>query len=176
MTAAFTCGLLSQALGERINIVNAPMLAQERNVTITETLTSHSGEFTTMISVVVKTDKQELTAAGTIFGNQYLRLVRFDEFALDAYLDGYMLINRHIDAPGMIGSIGTTFGKYNVNIAHMALGRAKPEPGGDAVAILNLDNMPSAEALNEVKNNSHVKTVELIKLPAAGSSLPWLGL
>jgi len=66
------------------------------------------------------------------------------------------------------------FGKHKVNIAHMALGRERNEPGGDAVAVLNLDNEPSAGALEEVRRHAEVTGVELVKLPVAGAPLPWL--
>ena len=78
--------------------------------------------------------------------------------------------------PGLIGAIGTTFGKHGVNISHMALGREKNEPGGDAIAVLNLDNSPSPDALQEVKDHPDVTGVELVELPLAKAPLPWLGL
>jgi D-3-phosphoglycerate dehydrogenase len=74
--------------------------------------------------------------------------------------------------PGQIGFIGTIFGRHGVNIAHMALGRTAP--GGDAVAVFNLDNEPSAEALADVRANPHAQRVELVKLPPAGALLPWM--
>ncbi|MBC8116502.1 MAG: ACT domain-containing protein, partial [Candidatus Saccharimonas sp.] len=116
----------------------------------------------------------DLTAAATIFGKQFLRLVRLDQFHLDAYLDGLLLLYRHIDRPGVIGYIGTVCGKRGVNIAHMALGREKNEPGGDAIAVLNLDNEPDAATLAEVAQNQAVTGVQLVKLPKAGEPLPWL--
>src|SRR5262249_20686088 len=128
----------------------------------------------TLVRATIDTDAGDLTAAGTIFGKQFLRLVRLGPFGLDAYLDGRLLIYRHRDMPGLIGFIGTVFGKHKVNIAHMALGRERNEPGGDAVAVLNLDNEPSADALEEVRRHAEVTGVELVKLPPAGAPLPWL--
>ena len=100
--------------------------------------------------------------------------MKLGEYQLDSYLDGLMLIYRHNDVPGLIGYIGTIFGKHQVNIAHMALGRENNEPGGDAVAILNLDNAPSEEALAEVSDHPEVTGVELVTLPKAGLALPWV--
>lgn len=176
MSSAFTCGLLSLALGERINIVNAGMLAKERSVDISELTSTGAGDFTTLISVEVQTDQQKFVASGTMFGNEYLRLVRLNEFQLDAYLDGEMLIYRHLDVPGLIGAIGTTCGNHNLNISHMALGREGFEPGGKAVAVLNLDSAPSKEALAEIEGHKDVTGVDLVSLPTAGFALPWLGL
>ena len=77
--------------------------------------------------------------------------------------------------PGLIGYIGTICGKNEVNIANMALGRQANHPGGDSVAVLNLDNELSAQALAEVLAHPEVTGVELVRLPTAGAGLPWMG-
>lgn len=174
MTASFAAGLLEAALDESVNIVNAELMAQERGIEITESLTTETGAFSSMITTKLVGDDREFIAAGTIFGHEFLRLVRLGPFQLDAYLDGLLLIYRHRDVPGLIGYIGTIFGKHQVNIAHMALGRAKNEPGGDSIAVLNLDNEPSAEAMEQAAQHPEVTAVELVKLPPAGAPLPWL--
>jgi D-3-phosphoglycerate dehydrogenase len=174
MTASFAAGLLESALEEQANIVNAELLARERGIEITESSTSEAGNFSTLITATVVTNSGELHAAGTTFGTEFLRLVRLGNFHLDAYLDGLMLIYRHRDVPGLIGFIGTILGKHRVNIAHMALGRERNEPGGNSVAVLNLDNAPSREALDELAKHQEVQAVELVQLPPAGAPLPWL--
>lgn len=174
ITSSFAAGLLESAFDEHVNIVNSELLARERGIQITESTSKEVGDFSTLIRASIETDAGELTASGTVFGKQFLRLVRLGHFSLDAYLDGLLLIFRHRDVPGLIGFIGTVFGKHNVNIAHMALGRERNEQGGNAVAVLNLDNEPSAEALAEVNSHPEVMGVELVKLPPAGAPLPWL--
>lgn len=174
MTASFAAGLLEAALEDQANIVNAEMLARERGIEIIESASNEAGNFSTLITASITTEKGELTASGTTFGHEFLRLVRLGNFHLDAYLDGLMLIYRHRDVPGLIGFIGTILGKHQVNIAHMALGRESNEPGGDSIAVLNLDNAPSAAALDELAKHSEVQGVELVRLPAAGAPLPWL--
>ena len=174
IAASFTAGLLGAALQENVNIVNAEALAHERGIEITESSSVETGDFSTMLTAEVKTDQGEFCAAGSIFGRQFLRLVRLGTFQLDAYLDGWLLIYRHHDVPGLIGFIGTVCGKHNVNIAHMAVGREKNEPGGDAVAVLNLDSKPSPEVLAEIATHADVTGVELVQLPLAGTPLPWV--
>ncbi|MBT5018475.1 MAG: phosphoglycerate dehydrogenase [Planctomicrobium sp.] len=176
ITSAFTSGLLSAALDENVSIVNSDLSAKDRGIAITQTSTTETGAFATMIAATLKTDKREITVGGTTFGNDFLRLVKFNDHQLDAYLDGLLLIYRHKDVPGLIGAIGTTFGKHQLNISHMALGREKNEPGGDAIAVLNLDNEPTAEAIQEILDHPDVCGVELVKLPPAKAPLPWLGL
>ena len=172
ITAAFTSGFMASADDSGVNIVNADTLARERGIEITESSSSERGDFSTLVSATIVTDAGEFSAAGTIFGNQFLRLVKLGDFHLDAYLDGDLLMYHHIDAPGLIGFMGTAFGKHNVNIAHLALGRKVA--GGEAVAVLNLDGAPTPESLIEVSKHDKVIRVETVQLPAAGAPLPWL--
>lgn len=173
LTSAFTTGLLSGAFDESVNIVNAHSVAADRGISITESTSSEPENFASMISATVTTDSATHAAAGTLFGKQFLRLVKLDEFNLEAYLDGLLLVFRHRDVPGLIGYIGTKLGEFNVNIGNMALGRAS-DTGGDSVAILNLDNEPPESAIQEVRNHPEVTGVELVRLPAAGAPLPWI--
>jgi len=175
ITSAFVTGLMGQAVDE-VNIVNAELIARDKGLNVTTSSISESGPFSTLVSATVVTDKGEQCAAGTTFGNEFLRLVRLNNFPMDAYLDGLLLIYRHKDVPGLIGSIGTVLGKHKVNISSMALGREKNQPGGNAVAILNLDNEPSAAALEEVSKHPDVTGVQLVKLPGLNESIPKVGI
>ncbi len=173
VTSAFAAGLLEAHLSENVNVVNAEVLAKERGIEIVEQKTTRIGDFSTMIQVEVTTDKKNYIAAGTLFGNQYLRLVQLGHHHLDAIMDGVMLIFTHHDKPGLIGHIGTIFGKYKVNIAQMTVGRQ--HPGGEAIAVLNLDNLPPEEALAEVKNHELISSLCVVKLPPAGEMPVWFG-
>lgn len=174
ITSAFNSGLLSSVLGRDVSIVNADLTATERGIPVTTLASSEAGAFATMLSITAETDKGEKTVAATTFGNDFLRLIRVDDYHLDAYLDGVMLLFWHQDVPGVIGAIGTAFGKHGVNISHMAVGRSSK--GGGAVAVLNLDNTPSEAALKEVANHPDIKAIQLATLPPTGAPLPWLGL
>ena len=174
LSSAFAVGLLDSALDANINIINATAVAKSRGIELTETSSGHTENFASMISVKVTTDQGEFEAAGTIFGHQFLRLVKLGRFCFEAFLDGRLLVYRHRDVPGLIGYIGTILGRHNVNIANMALGRQTNKPGGDSVAILNLDSEPSAEALAEVAAHQEVSGVEVVRLPEAGAGLPWM--
>jgi D-3-phosphoglycerate dehydrogenase len=172
VTAAFTAGLLEHALVEGVNMVNAQLLAQERGIEVTEEKSTEHGDFTTMIQSEVETDRKCYVAASTIFGKQFLRIVRLGQFHLDAYLDGILLIFSHQDVPGIIGNIGTIFGRHSVNIAAMTVGRERP--GGKAIAVLNIDSEPPAAAVNEVLEHSQIESASVVKLPPAGVMPPWL--
>ncbi len=173
ITAAFAAGLLENRLDQNVNIVNARLLAAERGIEIVEQSSSQIGDFATLIRADVQTDKKTYTAAGTFFGNQFLRLVQLGQFHLDAYMDGVMLIFTHQDVPGLIGFIGTIFGKHQVNIAQMTVGRRAP--GGEAIAVLNLDSPPPEDALKEVRAHPQISNVSVVKLPPVGQTPPWFG-
>lgn len=174
LTSAFAVGLLDSALDTNVNIINGTAVARSRGIAVTETSTGTVENFASLISVKVTTESGEFEAAGTIFGRQYLRLVKLNHFCFEAFLDGVLLIYRHRDVPGLIGFIGNELGKQGVNIANMALGRVTDQPGGDSVAILNLDSEPTAEALAEIKAHAEVTGVEIVRLPKAGQGLPWM--
>ncbi|HLW67504.1 MAG TPA: phosphoglycerate dehydrogenase [Gemmataceae bacterium] len=173
ITQAFVAGLLEKRLAESVNLVNAEMLARERGIEVVATSSPKKGDFSTLIQTDVSTEKRKNTASGTLFGNQYLRLVQVGPFRLDTYLDGTMLIFPHRDVPGLIGHIGTIFGRHHVNIARMAMGRESP--GGEAIAVLNLDNEPSPAALTQVKGHPAIHSLTVVKLPSAGEMPAWLG-
>ncbi|MCS6849694.1 MAG: phosphoglycerate dehydrogenase [Gemmataceae bacterium] len=173
VTAAFTAGLLEYRLAENVNIVNAELLARERGIEIIERTSPRKGDFSTLLQAEVTTDKKTYTAAGTLFGHQFLRLVQLGPYHLDAYIDGIMLLFSHRDVPGLIGFIGTIFGKHGVNIAQMTVGRQ--QPGGEAIAVLNLDSPPPEEALSEVRSHPQISSVSVVKLPPAGVMPAWFG-
>jgi D-3-phosphoglycerate dehydrogenase len=173
ITAAFAAGLLEFRLEEEVNIVNAPLLAAERGIEVVEQTSSQKGDFSTLLKVDLHTDKKTYTAAGTLFGNQFLRLVQLGPYHLDAYMDGVMLVFTHRDVPGLIGFIGTIFGKHRVNIAQMTVGRQVA--GGEAIAVLNLDSLPPEEALKEVRAHPQISSVSVVKLPPAGQMPRWFG-
>jgi D-3-phosphoglycerate dehydrogenase len=173
VTAAFAAGLLESRLAENVNIVNAELLARERGIEIVEQTSPRKGDFSTLIRAEVTTDKKTYTAAATLFGNQYLRVVQLGPFHLDTFMDGIMLIFTHRDVPGLIGYIGTIFGRHGVNIAQMTVGRR--QPGGEAIAVLNLDSPPPEEALKEVRGHPQISSLSVVKLPPAGEMPAWFG-
>jgi D-3-phosphoglycerate dehydrogenase len=173
VTAAFAAGLLEFHLAQNVNIVNAELLAHERGIEIVEQSSGKKGDFSTLIRADVVTEKKTYTAAGTLFGNQYLRLVQLGPYHLDSFMDGTMLIFTHRDVPGLIGFIGTIFGKHRVNIAQMTVGRQVA--GGEAIAVLNLDSQPPDEAIAEIRAHPQISSISLVRLPPAEAMPPWFG-
>lgn len=171
LTASFVAGLL-EASEESVNIVNAEVLARDRGIEIVTASSGKSGDFGSVLLAEVETEQKPYVAAGTLFGNQFLRLVQLGPHRLDAYLDGVLLILTHNDRPGLIGHIGTVLGQFHVNIGQMTVGRQTA--GGEAIAVLNLDSPPSEEALAAVRQHVDIQSVRVVQLPPAGQLPAWL--
>jgi D-3-phosphoglycerate dehydrogenase len=174
LTAAFCAGLLEQALEEEVNIVNSELLLHERGIELTEEKQAKSVVFSSSITARLKGDGRTLSAGGTLFGNNMPRLILLDDYRLEAYLDGNLLVFTHDDVPGIIGAVGTIFGKHGVNIAQMSVGRKSEKPGGEAVGVLNLDSAPEQAAVDEVLKQPGVHRAKVIQLPEAGQLPSWL--
>lgn len=166
MSASFAVGLLEKRLEENVNLVNAMLLAKERGIQITEQVSTEAVDFSTLIKTEVETDREVSVASGTTRGRQYNRLVRLGPYRLDTFMDGTMLFYYHEDKPGLIGFVGTVFGKHGVNIAQMTVGRK--QAGGDAIGILALDSEPPEAALTEIRSDSRISSVQVVKLPPFG--------
>jgi len=175
LSAAFAAGLLEHAMDSGANIVNAEVLLKERGIELLEQRSSDSSEFSSLITAEVVTEQKTSTAAGTLFGNGKPRLVRKAGCSVESRLEGTLMIFTHRDQPGVIGKVGTVFGKHRLNIAQMAVGRPTDEPGGDAVGILSLDTRPPAEALADVLAMPELNKAWVVKLPPAGEVPAWLG-
>ncbi len=174
LTAAFCAGLVETAMEEEVNIINAEMLLRERGIQLTEEAQSQAGVFSSAITATLRGDGRKYVAGGTLFGNNMPRVIRLDDYRLEAYLDGVLLVFAHEDVPGIIGAVGTIFGKHGINIAQMSVGRQNEQPGGTAVGVLNLDGTPSADAIEEVQALDGVIRVGAIQLPEAGELPTWL--
>jgi D-3-phosphoglycerate dehydrogenase len=172
LSAVFTAGLLQGKLDQEVNLVNAELLLRQRGIKLSEESRVEMGSFRSSMTAELVTDNGTHKAAGTVFGHHMPRLVAIDDFRLEAYLDGYLLVFRHRDVPGIIGGVGTIFGRHGVNIGQMAVGRAVP--GGEAVGVLNLDAQPSAEALAEVRQLAAITSAAVVHLPEAGKLPAWL--
>jgi D-3-phosphoglycerate dehydrogenase / 2-oxoglutarate reductase len=172
LTAVFAAGLLQNALDEEVNLVNAEVLLKQRGISLVEESRSEMGSFRSSMTAEITAENAQHKAVGTVFGQVMPRLVALDDYRLEAYLDGCLLVFSHEDVPGIIGSVGTVFGQHHVNIAQMAVGRAKP--GGQAVGILNLDGEPPAAALEAVRRLPAITSATVIQLPPAGELPAWI--
>lgn len=155
-------GLLDPILAENVNLVNAPLLLKERQIDLSASTLSTTKGYTGLITVRVKGKKGVSSAAGTVFPGDEIRLVRLNDYPLEAELEGVNLVIQNLDKPGTIGFIGTTLGAFEVNIANMHLART---PQRDrAVAIIRLDDEAPDDALEALNNHPNIISVQQVKL------------
>ncbi|HKY95970.1 MAG TPA: ACT domain-containing protein, partial [Kiloniellales bacterium] len=149
LTQVALMGFLRPMLAEGVNMVNAPLVARERNIEVTETKHSRGGDYHTLLRFTVKTDRRERSVAGTLFGGKKPRLVEVKGIAVEAELSPHMLYITNLDKPGFIGAVGKIFGDAGINIATFHLGRA--DAGGEAIALLGLDDAVTPQLLDKVR-------------------------
>ncbi len=162
LTASFVKGYLESKLSDPVNPINAMVLAMELGIRVHETRAAEPQDFAALVSATLKGRDGVKSAAGTLFGKRDPRLVRLDEYHLDAIPRGPMLIVSNDDRPGMVGRIGTALGDARVNIAYLSLGRDRS--GGRAIAILNLDSPVADDLLETIGGIDGVLWVERVTL------------
>ncbi|MBI4595872.1 MAG: phosphoglycerate dehydrogenase [Candidatus Tectomicrobia bacterium] len=162
ITLAVLKGILQPFLKETVNMVNAPVLAMERGIKVTESTTSERETYASLIEIKLVTQKGEGTISGTLFEKKVPRILSIDHYQLEAIPSPNMLIFSNLDTPGVIGSIGTILGRNNINIAGMHLGRTAPE--GLAMCIVNVDNPVPEEVLQEIRSLPTIFSAKMIRL------------
>ncbi len=137
VTISILKGLLTPFVGETVNFVNAPIMAKERGINVTESVSAKAEDFASLIAITAGSKMEQNMIAGTLFGRKELRIVKLNDFFIEAIPEGYVLLINNYDKPGVIGNIGMALGSRNINIATMQFGRDRM--GGNAISLLHLD-------------------------------------
>jgi D-3-phosphoglycerate dehydrogenase len=159
ITSVILKGLLAVVV-DSVNMVNAPIIAKEREINVSETKHARESDYNTLIRVTVKTDKEELYVAGTIFAAES-RIVEVGSVKLEATIGHHMLYINNEDKPGLIGNLGKLLGDAKVNIANFHLGRGKTKT--DAIALLEVDTPLSEDLLEKVNKLPSVLRAKLLQ-------------
>ncbi|MHB9035210.1 MAG: phosphoglycerate dehydrogenase [Armatimonadota bacterium] len=162
ITRAVLVGLLRPALGDSVNPVNAPLMAKSRGLDVVESKSADGGDYASLLTIAVKTDKGVNEVSGTLFGARDMRVVKMGGFPMDLVPEGVVLVAPHSDKPGVIGQVGTLLGNEGINIASMYVGRKTA--GENAIMVLNVDaEVPGAllEKIGQVKGIDSIKQVRL---------------
>ena len=155
-------GILEQISEERVNMVNADIVAARRGMNITEQKESSCDNYSSVITVEAVTTEGSTAVAGTITRGE-THIVRIDQYYLDIVpTGGYFLFADHRDRPGLIGAVGSITGKYDVNVSYMHLSRLKPR--GQALMILALDEALPDAGMKQIRALEGVQTVKLVKI------------
>ena len=157
LTSIALKGLLAPLL-ESVNMVNAPAIARERDIQVREVKCDDHEIYQTFMKLTIVTERQTRSISGTLFGGSLPRLVDINDIHIEAEVGPHMLFTLNDDKPGFIGALGTTLGEGGVNIASFHLGRR--EGGGEAIALLKLDQAVDDTLLGKVKALPHVKQAQ----------------
>ena len=162
ITRSVLKGLLTPFLGETVNFVNAPVIAQERGIRVTESTRATVEDFASLIVLRTRSGREENSVAGTLFGRKELRIVRLNNFVIEGIPEGHLLFMNNYDKPGVIGNIGSLLGRRNINIATMHLGRDRL--GGNAISLLHIDNPLPPGVLDEILGLANIISAREIYL------------
>jgi D-3-phosphoglycerate dehydrogenase len=154
-------GFLENAGGEEVNQVNVRALASSLGITVEEVKTHEGPDYAEWMHVEVRSGESIVSADGTFFGGQP-RIVRINGRKVESEADGVILLLNNRDKPGKVGYIGSLIGEYGVNIANMSLNR--DEVGGEALTLLNLDQVPPAELLEKVAQDPDITNAKVVTL------------
>lgn len=162
MLAAVEGVLQSMGIGP-VSLVNASVLAEEREIAVTRRIGKPDAGFATTIGVEVDTEGRKTSVVGAIVGNQAARVIRIDDYRVDIPLEGDVLILKNRDVPGVIGRVGTVLGRGDVNIGFYHQSRLE-RSGSDALAAIAVDAPPSPAILKELEELPEVVDVRLVRL------------
>ncbi len=159
LTAIVLEGLLSPLM-DTVNKVNAPVVARERNIGVSEVKHERLSNYQTLIRVTVTTERRTRTVAGTLFADRRPRVVDVNGISIEAELGKHVLLVNNEDKPGFIGALGTMLGEAGINIATFHLGRSREN--GEAIALIDVDQALSEKVIKDVSALPHVKQVHAL--------------
>jgi D-3-phosphoglycerate dehydrogenase / 2-oxoglutarate reductase len=148
LTSAALAGFLRPMLQD-INVVSAPTIAKERGIVVEETTRDAAGDYESLITVTVVTERQTRWVSGTVFADGRPRIINIKGIRMDAEFGPSMIYITNLDKPGFIGRFSSTLGEAGINIATFHVGR--DAPGGNAVALIEIDGELPPDVLTEVR-------------------------
>ena len=162
LKSAVLTGLLAPVSSERVNLINAPLMAQQRGLKVTERKSVAAQEYGNLITVTLDTTTGGTTLAGTSMRNE-VHIVRVNDYWMDMVPSvPYLLFVEQRDQPGSIGAVGTVAGNNDINISFMLVGRLSPR--GRAMMIVGLDDPVPPHVLEEIRSIRQIETARLVRL------------
>lgn len=155
-------GVLEPILGEGVNYVNAERVAAGRGLELVQSAHSAPADYPYLVQVTLAGRGRSVELSGTLFGEGDPRVVRFGGYRLEFRPRGRLLVIENRDVPGVVGKLGTLLGAEGVNIADIHLSRRDGE--GQALAVLRLDQPPSADAIARLKAIPEVLAAQAVDL------------
>jgi D-3-phosphoglycerate dehydrogenase / 2-oxoglutarate reductase len=160
LTSAAIAGMLRPMLQD-INVVSAPLVAKERGIVVEEVTREAAGDYDSLITVRITTERQTRHVSGTVFADGRPRIVNIKGIRMDAEFGPSMVYITNLDKPGFIGKFSSTMGDAGINIATFHVGREAP--GGNAVALIEIDGTMPADVLAKVRALPQVQSARVLR-------------
>jgi D-3-phosphoglycerate dehydrogenase len=160
LTSAAIAGLLRPMLQD-VNVVSAPIVAKDRGIIVEETRREAEGDYESLITVTIVTDRQTRSVAGTVYADGRPRLINIKGIRMDAEFGPSMLYVTNLDKPGFVGRFATLLAGAGINIATFHLGR--DSAGGNAIALVEIDGTVSPDLLAKVQQIPNVQQVKPLR-------------
>jgi D-3-phosphoglycerate dehydrogenase len=161
---AVLAGLFKPILSSGVTLVNARTVAAARGIEIVESRSTRRRDYTSLFSVKLEADHGSRHVEGAVFERSVPRLVRVDGVAVEAPLEGTMIVVCNSDQPGVVGAVGTILGRHGINIATFALGREADR----AVGVVIVDEDPARPipdaVLDELRKVTGMREVRLVRV------------
>jgi D-3-phosphoglycerate dehydrogenase / 2-oxoglutarate reductase len=163
VTTYLLVGLIGPRMDQPVNVINAPLLAEQRGVEIDQITSAKVREFANLMEVTIVTDQAKRTGVGTIFGHRFPRVIAIDGYRMELKPEGHVVVILNEDKPGVVGRYGTIFGRNNINIADMTFSRKLKL--GMALVGINLDQRPAQKVMEEIRAAEFVEAAYYVPLP-----------
>ncbi len=160
LTSAAVAGLLRPMLQD-VNVVSAPIVAKDRGIVVEEVTRAAAGDYESLITVTVDTERQSRSVSGTVFADGRPRIVNIKGIRMDAEFGPSMIYITNQDRPGFIGRFSSTLGEAGINIATFHVGREAP--GGNAVALIEIDGDLPPQVLAAVRALPQVQQAKVLR-------------
>jgi D-3-phosphoglycerate dehydrogenase len=148
LSTAVMKGFLSKMRTESVNYINAPFFSKEMGIVVNETKTGANTNYKNLLEIEFIADKEKHSLAGTVFGNNEIRLVDVDGFHLELKPEGDMIFYSNVDRPGVLASVGKILAEANINIAGLSLGRLGK--GEKAITVISIDGSMNKDTLKKI--------------------------
>ena len=163
ISIAFLKGFLETIVSNRVNYINANVIAKDRGITFAEkTVNDYYDGYTEYMKIKVKTDQGTFTLGGNLSTKGQGKLVDFNGYEVDLAPGENMIVLQNMDVPGMIGHVGAMLGSEKVNIATMQLGRQ--ESGGKAIMLLNVDDEVPKTTIDKLESHENILWAKAVSL------------
>jgi D-3-phosphoglycerate dehydrogenase len=163
VTISVLVGMLQRVVTTPLNMINALVVAKEFGLDVSERTSAEARGYVSSVRVMAEGDLESHSVYGTVFQAHYPRITAIDDFYMELKPAGDLVITFNQDRPGVIGEVGSTFGRHGINIASLTFGRKVDT--SEACLALTLDNGPPAGVLDELRGKPFMKRVHHVSLP-----------